>query len=268
MTDSDFEMQKTEIEGSCVYFHHRTPAEANKGRLFYIHGTGCRAQVFKRHLSVISEDYEVVAVDLPGHGRSEGNGFRGVVDYAACCAGLIRGLSWSESVIVGHSMGGGIALALAIYEPELVSALVLVDSGARLRVAPAIIKNARAIASGLKKAGGDVRVGFSPETPDAIIGSVIKDKGFCDPNVVVKDWLADDSCDFLSRVPDISQRTLAVVGSDDNLTPVKHHQFLVDNMQNCQLRVIKNAGHWPFSEQPQEFDNTIIDFLRELSSAI
>ena len=267
MTKSDFEMKKTEIEGSYVYFHHRTPVQASRGRLFYIHGTGCRAQVFKRHLSVISQDYEVIAIDLPGHGRSEGTGFRGVVDYASFCAGLIRSLSWSESVIVGHSMGGGIALALSIYEPELVSAIVLVDSGARLRVAPAVINNARAVASGLKQAAGDVRVGFSPRTSEDIIGSVMEDKGFCDPNVIVKDWLADDSCDFLSRVRGISQPTLAVVGADDTLTPVKHHQFLADNMQDCELRVIQDAGHWPFSEQPEEFDHTIIDFLRELSSS-
>ena len=260
----EFETKKAVVEGSCIYFHHQVPEKASKGRLFYIHGTGCRAQVFKRHLSVISQDYEVAAIDLPGHGRSEGSGFRGVVDYAAVCGGLIRYLSWSKCVIVGHSMGGGIALALSIYEPELVSALVLVDSGARLRVAPAVIKNARAIALGLKKPGGDARVGFCSNTPDAIIESVIQDKGVCHPSVVVKDWLADDSCDFLSRVQTISQPTLAIVGAEDTLTPVKHHKFLAENMPNCELCVIPDAGHWPFSEQPQKFDNCLIEFLRKL----
>ena len=85
--------------------------------------------------------YEIYAVDLPGHGKSEGHGEQTIAGYAQ---GII---SWMDSVqlyrafLIGHSMGGMIALQLALDSPQRVSGLGLVSSGARLPVNPELIEN-------------------------------------------------------------------------------------------------------------------------------
>ena len=182
------------IDGLSIHYLHKTPPGTARGRVIYIHGTGCRGAVFERHLEVVANTHEVISPDLPGHGDSDGRGFRGVADHAAVCAALVRELGWSDCVVAGHSMGGGVALAFALYDADLVRGLILIDTGARLRVAPAILRYAREVAAGTRPAGGDQRLGFSDSTPDDIVAAVQASKGYCDPEVVARDWVADDSC--------------------------------------------------------------------------
>ena len=143
-------MNYAEIEGLRIaYSHKRPPSLASDKRVIYIHGTGCDGRVFERHMEVVSSKHEVVSIDLPGHGGSQGTGFRGVADYAYFVAGLIETLDWGRSVVAGHSLGGGVALAAALYCSTLVEGLMLIDTGARLRVDPLILEHARRVAGAL-----------------------------------------------------------------------------------------------------------------------
>lgn len=259
-------MPVTIIEETEIHYLTRKPAAGlGRQRVLYIHGTGCNGRVFERHMDVLGSDHEVVAIDLPGHGASAGNGFRGVADHAAICAGLIHDLGWDRCVVAGHSLGGGIALALAIYDAELVQALMLIDTGARLRVAPEIIRGARAIAQGTGDAPTNPRLGFAASTPDSIVEGVRQLTADCRAEVTVKDWIADDTCDFMSRVATINVPTLAICGREDQLTPLRNHTFFQERMADCTLKIIEQAGHWPYAEQPGIFDGHVSEFLAGLN---
>ena len=169
-------------------------------------------------------------------------------------------LDWQPCVLAGHSLGGGIVIALATYFPELVEKLILIDTGARLRVAPAVIENAKRIASG-ESVMRQTRHGFADSTPQARVDALREITAGEDPGITLKDWYADDSCDFLSRVSSIRVPTLAVCGREDQLTPIKYHQYLADNMPHCELHIIDNAAHWPFVEQVQTFNKIVGEFL-------
>ncbi len=82
----------------------------------------------------------VYAVDLPGHGRSGGEGRTRIEDYAADILGFMDGVGIGRGVLVGHSMGGAIAQMTALLAPDRVAGLVLVGTGAKLRVAPALLE--------------------------------------------------------------------------------------------------------------------------------
>ncbi|MGR8921729.1 MAG: alpha/beta fold hydrolase [Gammaproteobacteria bacterium] len=254
-------MPSTSFEGMTLSYLHFPAAAAGAPRLLYIHGTGCRAQVFEAHFAALGDDFERVAVDLPGHGGSGGLGFRGMADYAASVAAVIRALAWPDAIVAGHSLGGGVALALALYDAPLVSALMLVDSGARLRVAPAIIRAARAAAAGTAPVRSNPRLGFHADTPDSVVDAVRRANGECDPAVLARDWIADDSCDFMSRLGSIEVPTLAVCGRDDELTPLKYHRYLERELPDCRLEIIDGAGHWPFAEQPAAFNAVVREFV-------
>ena len=77
------------VEDLSIHYLHNLPAEPGSGqRVLFIHGTGCNARVFERHMRHLADNkHEVVTIDLSGHGQSAGSGFRGVADHAAFCAG-------------------------------------------------------------------------------------------------------------------------------------------------------------------------------------
>src|SRR5262249_25511775 len=116
-------------------------------KVLYVHGTGCNGQVWLPHMTAIADAHTPVAIDLPGHGGSPGGGFRGVADYAYFVVELAKALGWERCVVAGHSLGGAIALLTALYDGDLLDGLILVDTGARLRVDPALLRAARAAAA-------------------------------------------------------------------------------------------------------------------------
>ena len=258
-------MPAVTIDGLNIFYHHHQPASGAAGqRVMYIHGTGCNGAVFARHLESVAVRHEVVAIDLPGHGKSAGTGFCGMADYAHVVAALINRLGWTSCVVAGHSMGGGVALSVGLYFSPLVHALMLIDTGARLRVNPKLIAIARAIAEGRYQARDDSRMGFADSTPQSVVDAMNAATAGCDPWVNYKDWIADDSFDVMSRVAGIDMPTLAICGERDPLTPLKYHEYLRDHMPNCQLEVVANAGHWPFAENPNVFDEKVLRFLASL----
>lgn len=243
-----------------IHFVHGGPRDATM-RLLYVHGTGCNAGVWARHCASLPPDYEYVCVDLAGHGGSSGAGFRGTADHAFVIDAVVAHLGWDRFVIVGHSLGGAIALTYAVYHPAKLAAMVLVDTGGRLRVAPDVLEGARLAAMGREVPPADPRWTFSPRTPDSVIDRVWSDLGDVAPDLVYRDWIADDSFDFLSRVRAVHAPCLAVCGADDPITPVRNHAFFRDHMPSCELAIIEDCGHWPFYEQPESFDRIVTDYL-------
>jgi pimeloyl-ACP methyl ester carboxylesterase len=215
-------------------------------------------------MAAIADGHASVAIDLPGHGRSPGPGFRGVADYAHFVVELARALGWDRFVLVGHSMGGAIALLTALYHPEYLAGLVLVDTGARLRVDPALLREAREAVLRSRSPGSDRAWAFAPSTPQEVVDAVNVLTAGTDPSVTYGDWIADDTFDVMSRVSQIQVPTLAVCGAEDRLTPVKYHRFLEAQIPGCRLTIIEQAGHWVFWEQPEAFTRAVRALLDEL----
>ena len=104
-----------------------------------IHGAGGNHLLWPAALRRL-QGATVYALDLPGHGRSRGPGRELIGDYAADVAGFMEAAGIDRAVLMGHSMGGAIAQQVALEIPQRVGGLVLLGTGARLPVAPAILE--------------------------------------------------------------------------------------------------------------------------------
>ena len=106
--------------------------------LLLIHGSGGDRLHWPPQLRRL--DTPVYGLDLPGHGESPGEGERAIQAYVDHIIRWMSGLEIPQAIWCGHSMGGAIAMTAALASPEQVAGLVLVGTGARLRVSPDILE--------------------------------------------------------------------------------------------------------------------------------
>ncbi|MDP6025715.1 MAG: alpha/beta hydrolase [Pseudomonadales bacterium] len=256
-------MPFTKLDGYEIHYTLCGPEQPEK-RIMYVHGTGCNSAVWHRHCDSMSNSHQCVAIDLPGHGQSEGSGFRGTADYAHFVQALAETLGWDRYILVGHSLGGAIALTVAVYHPGNLSGLILVDTGARLRVEPEILDAARRAAKGEVMPRSDPRWTYAVNTPDSVIEAVRADLGDVSSDIIYRDWVADDTFDFLHRVKSIETPAIAICGDEDPITPVRNHVYFHTQMPRCELEVIRECGHWPAYEKPGLFDSIVERFVNQL----
>ena len=198
-------------------------------------------------------------LDLPGHGRSEGRGCNTIEGYAETVVEFLDTLGVERAIIVGHSMGGAIAQTLALDSPDRVARLVLVATGARLRVGPAILEGIRSDFEGSVELV--TRFAWSPEAPPALteLGrQALLETG---PDVLLSDFDACDRFDVMGRLGEIEVPTLVITGTADQLTPPRYAHFLAEHISDAQLVLVEGAGHMVMLERPAQVAKTVREFL-------
>lgn len=247
-------------------FYTPSQGAADRPTLVLIHGAGGSRLHWPAELRRLPRA-TVYTLDLPGHGRSEGTGCNTISDYANTAVAFLDSLRIKQAVIVGHSMGGAIAQTLALdfadpltdSEQDRIAGLVLVATGARLRVVPAILEG---IQSNFEGAAELVtRFAWSPDAPPSLtkLGrQAILETG---PDVLLGDFTACDRFNVMERLAEIRAPTLVIAGTADQLTPPKYARFLSEHIPNAQLALIEDAGHMVMLERPVETAKAIREFL-------
>jgi pimeloyl-ACP methyl ester carboxylesterase len=207
-------------------------------------------------------DATVYTFDLPGHGRSGGEGRDAIEEYAADVVAFLDALGIEQAIIAGHSMGGDVALTLALDFPEWVAGLVLIATGARLRVAPAILDQ---LPDNFEEALGTItRFAWSPETPPALVESGQERLRETGSDVLLGDLTACDRFDVMERLGEIDIPTLVVSGSADQLAPVKYAHYLAEHIAGAQIAIVEGAGHMVMLERPVGVADAVHGFLGRL----
>jgi pimeloyl-ACP methyl ester carboxylesterase len=205
-----------------------------------------------RHFAPVSR---VVALDLPGHGASEGNGAESIAAYRDWVEAFMDAAGIEQAFLVGHSMGGAIALAFALKAPARLKGLGLVGTGARLRVHPSILEGLR---GNPEQAAGLLSQWFYAPSSGADLPAQGKKellKGSL--AVLEKDLRACDAFDVMKEVDRIRMPAVVVCGAEDRLTPVKYAQYLHDRIPGALLAVIPGAGHMVMLEKPDEVNRAL-----------
>ena len=250
-------MPKVKIAGHDLFYVHRTSAEGDPSLLF-VHGAGGTHRHWGRQLQGLN-GVNRYAVDLPGHGGSAGGGQTSIAGYARVIVELLDVLRVDRATLVGHSMGGAISQYLALEHPQRVERLVLVGSGARLRVLPRLLQGL------LQDFGSTVEMmlglAYSSDCPPELVQLGRDEWLENEPSVVHGDFAACDNFDVTGRLGKISCPALVLCGEDDRLTPPKYAHYLQDSMPGASLTIIPNAGHMVMVEQPELVNQAIEEFL-------
>ncbi|HOP86381.1 MAG TPA: alpha/beta hydrolase, partial [Syntrophorhabdaceae bacterium] len=105
-------------------------------KIVFIHGSGLNTNIWHKQRDYLSSFFEVILIDLPGHGNSPGNGCDSVEGYRDAIFDAIKESKLEGCYMVGHSLGGAIALSFAISYPQVLKGLILIATGAKLKVFP------------------------------------------------------------------------------------------------------------------------------------
>lgn len=238
-----------------------------------IHGLGQLGM--KDWFSVIptlEKNYHVIAIDLPGFGLSDAAKGRFLpANYARVIATISKQYSNEKAIIIGHSMGGAVALRYTELYAELVKQLILVDAAGLLEKS-AFIKHIATFEF------GDDLPAFVQQQIEGLnkFSSSMVEAGtkstsitnFLQDNDYAWDWLVSDSSnmnaalslveeDFSQAVNQVAVPVDIIWGDKDNVAPLRTGKVLNKQMSNARLQVIKGAGHVPMKSHHAEFMNTL-----------
>lgn len=223
----------------------------------YIHGAGKSHHSWVNQLASKINGYVQIALDLPGHGDSEGTGFKSIDDYTDFVKSFVDALGIDDFVIAGNSMGGAISQTFALKYQNYLKGMVLIGTGAKLRVKKEILE-------GTLKGESYADNAYSGKTDQELIKKAESDFSKTSPQVRHDDFYACDNFDVMDQISRINVPTLIICGKDDALTPVKYSEFLHSKIKNSQLKIIPEAGHMVMWEKPKEVNEAIANFVTNL----
>lgn len=254
-------------------------AEAGDGpALVLLHGVSASHHVWQRTMGAFANRWRVVAPDLPGHGLSGKPDAPYTPDfYAGVMRSLGHELGIDEAVVVGNSLGGQVAIELALAYPRWTRALVLaappVGYGALMRGVGRTIGSV---------AGARVMRAALPWALDLCFWDPFAAACDASQRALAERLEADDFPDFaravarsvagtmVSGVPSLAplaQPTLLVWGRQDRLVSLAESRRLLRDVEHARLVVLDRCGHLPMLERPGEFNHRLADFLREVEAA-
>jgi pimeloyl-ACP methyl ester carboxylesterase len=256
-----------------------------------VHGLAGTMNTWDRVLEGLSTGCTVVAVDLPGHGRSAPPaGDYSLEAYAECVRDLLDSLGHQAATVVGHSLGGGVAMQFAYQYPQRCERLVLVSSGGlgadvsvalraaslpgserlvalianRYVIAAATVVGRSASAVGVRAAAGVIEsIRACATFADAesrrsffrTLRGVIDHRG--------QRVSATDRLDLMNEIP-----SLLVWGANDRIIPVSHAHRAHQAMPNSRLEIFEPSGHLPHIDDPARFVHAVRAFMDTTKPAV
>jgi len=227
-------------------------------KLVFLHGAGSSSLAYYYQLRHFRNSK---AIDLPGH--STGKACNDIDSYLEWVRGFITARRYNDVVLCGHSMGGAISLLYALRYPEELKGLILLGTGARLKVHPQYLERCR-------KPGPDNSEwleghmeyfkGVAPDMHPVISQRAVE----VGPEVELNDLLACDRFDVMDQLGKIDLPTQVLCGSEDVMTPVKYSDYLTKHMQNARETVIPGGTHFVQMEQYKKVNEEIESFMASL----
>lgn len=229
-----------------------------------IHGAGGHHLYWPPQIRRLHEQ-RIFAPDLPGHGKSEGLGCHTVDDYTDALLEFVDALRLNTLVLVGHSMGSAVALRMALRMPKKVLGLVLLGSGARLRVAPALLQRTAHASTFPSAVSLITELSFSAQAGNRLKELAGQRMADLRPSVLHGDFLACDEFDVSEELKRIAMPTLIMCGDADKMTPLKNSEFLQEHIAGARLEIVHDGGHMLMLEQPDRVADLLTGFLNSIA---
>jgi pimeloyl-ACP methyl ester carboxylesterase len=252
--------------------------------ILLIHGITNSCQSWEPAMRHLAREYDVIAPDLPGHGDSDRQrGDHSIGAHACMVRDLMHVLEIDRATVVGHSLGGGIAMQFAYQFPEMTERLAVVSSGGLGRDVSFLIRSAalpfaeqvlplltarRLVGATSAVAGTLARLGLHPGADLAEIARGIASLGDTERRAAFVRTARSVMSPFGQRVTANDRLylaagtpTLIVWGDRDPIIPVEHAHGAHSRLPHARLEIFEGSGHFPQLDDPQRFADVLTDFV-------
>jgi pimeloyl-ACP methyl ester carboxylesterase len=247
------------VDGSAVFAATGGRAHAAARPLaVLLHGAGLSHAVWALQSRWLAfHGWNVLAVDLPGHGSSAGPPLPAIELMAEWVVSLLDATQAADAVLIGHSMGSLIALQAAVIAPERIAKLVLIGAAAAMPVHPELLAAAKgnepAAIDMVNLWGHGFRAGLGCSSAPGIwmvgVGRRILEKAA--PGVLFADLSACNAyAGGAAAAARVVAPTLVFCGGTDQMTPLKSGRTLAGAIDHSTLEVAEGAGHMLLAERP------------------
>jgi pimeloyl-ACP methyl ester carboxylesterase len=249
-------------QGGLAFICGQWPLDRQKPTILFIHGAGESSLLWHAQVEGLKDRANTVALDLPGHGRSRGRAKRRVRTYAADLVDFMHAIAAPGPIPCGLSMGGAITQQLLLDHGDCFRAGIIVSSGAKLRVLPALFEMlAQNFPAYVEMVD---QLGFSEKTAADVKRPFLEEHLKARPKVAEGDFRACDRFDVMARIASIQVPVLVISAADDIFTPPKYAEFLAEHIPGSRRAHIPDAGHFVPIEKPQAVNAVIAEFLEEM----
>jgi pimeloyl-ACP methyl ester carboxylesterase len=226
-------------------------------RPIFVPGVGSTPRVFAAQREVFESSE---AIDLPGHGDAPGPPLGTVAAHAERLLGQL-GPSGGPPVLVGHSLGGAIAIEAALAAPDRIAGLVLVATGARLPVPDDAMERVRSDFGA--ECDRLASMCFAPGAQEAIARRR-KTLARIGPEALEAGYAASAGFDRRDRLGEVRAPALVIAGADDRLTPPWLGEELARGLPGAHMVVVEGAGHMVTLERDLTVNLLIAGYLARL----
>ena len=256
---------------------HRTYA-ATGGRPFdpakptavFVHGSGMDHSYWQLQSRWFAwHGWSVLAVDLPGHGRSEGDPLTGIAEMAAWVGRVMDAAGVKTATLIGHSMGAAVVLEAAASLKNRIDKLALLGVSESIPVHPALLKAAEANdpkAYDMMTAwghGSGAKMGRNQVPGIWMLGGARELLARNRPGVLHTDLKAcNDWKTGAAAAEQVACPTVAVFGTQDVMTPLKKGRALAARIADCQEVTLQDCGHMMMQEAPDATLDALIENLQ------
>ncbi|MCA0388079.1 MAG: alpha/beta hydrolase [Bacteroidetes bacterium] len=277
-----FEITKTEIEAGTVIAH----TDMGDGEpVVFLHGLGSYIPAWNKNLDFLSKHFRCIAVDLPGYGKSSKILHPATMDYyASVIIELMKILGYDKFTVCGHSMGGVIALKLAIDHSDKINKMVLVAPGGaetysddEKLLIESYLNADKIISNNEQQIANNVKVNFQNFPLDAQF--MIDDRTAIrnssefrlHATIIARSALGVINSDVPYRLDAIRTPALGIFGEHDKLIPNTFvHPWLTpkdiietfrSRISNFTIKTYDETGHFIQFEQPEYFNRDVLEFI-------
>ena len=250
-------------EAAGLYYIFNDTGAVDQPPIVLIHGAGGDHLSWPVQLRRLASQ-RVVIPDLCGHGKSGGFACQSVSDYAHRLGRFLDALNIYRVILVGHSMGGAIAMQLALEIPEQIVGLGLISTAASLSIVPDLMDDLQTevpMATVLRKLRERL---YSPYTDPQLARRGMELMSKIRPTALYVDWLACQNFDIEKDLSELRVPTWIAAGKEDRLVPYYQTEQLARSIPDARMTLIPNAGHMVIVEQPDIIAGELSTFINNL----
>jgi len=258
------------VQGIATFLRHtgsttlpENPPDLSSGEIVIcLHHCGGNSRNFDAFSKAISDRHSPLSFDLPGHDRSGSQVSLGSIEAMAdFTASVLKSVAADRpAVVVGHGMGGNVALQMALEHSEVIRALVLVSTAARYICGDDLIERSRLVSMGRARREFEMKA-YAKGCDQKIMRSGFMDTMKTDPRVIYPNLMAQRDWNGSERLSEINVPTLVCDGEGDRSEQANESERMANEITGARRNLIADAAHMVPAEQPGALADAVCEFL-------